>query len=256
MHLEDAWEGRVIAKPGLARILGSAVGAGIGRHYATREGGPEAARNATLYALQGAKDRGLLIHPNYVVDAAGLGDVAAKGVEKYIANDPIPPSWIVEDIERDLGEAYGRARIDLGVILPSGERMPLDIKTKRTLDARYRDRTLAEFRQSWQMMHYAWAYGAVTQQSIMQFGIILVVLEPRINITLDLTTIDQETLDTWLEGAKRVWAQIENEEEGERPWMAAEHWDRYGQCPMYEVCFDYRYNETLIEREYVRREKR
>lgn len=259
--LEHQWEPKVIMRPALARMLGLAIGVGVSTHYTNRKYQQgidpiQAAVGSAKAQLQDAATRGLVIHPDFAGDGVGLPIRVEGGIKKYIEKDPIPASWEIVDIERDLGEEYGHARIDLGIRLPHGELTVWDLKVKRTLEAKYHQRTLDEYRHSWQMKHYRWAYGEVMGERVMQAGIILVVLEPTFRVLLDQTTLDDEVVGTWLKRARRVWEDMEAEEKGERtPWEAADHWDRYGQCPWYRACMEHRLVPALMEMDYVRRTK-
>jgi len=185
--------------------------------------------------------------------AETLADLAGKGVEKYIANDPVPPSWRIVMVEKPLGPE--KCRPDVVVETPQGQVVVVDLKTKRSLEPRYQQSTLEDYRESWQMRHYAWRVADAIGRDVSQYAITIAVLEPRFRVIWDVTILDSELKATWLAGAQAAWNMMARQKAGEPPWMAASHRDRYGMCEFYKACIDYRWEEALMAQDYVRRRK-
>ena len=248
--LSKEWAPRALDKAALSRIVGSGVGVGVAHYYqsnrAARHSAPDAGRawvSAEMARLLGA---GHTLSPEMGEDAQKLPEVVQKGIEKYIAQDPMPAEWIIQDIE---GVLPSGSRTDWVAVKPNGEKVVCDLKTKRTLDDRYIQSTLDEFRESWQQRHYLWEYSEDHQERVREYAIVLVRLSP-FKIIVDPVSVDDESLEFWYQGAKGVWGLMDQE----YLWMAASHRTRYGRCPMWRACLEYRLDEGLMAQEYIRKE--
>ncbi len=255
---QQGWRQNHISKRDIGAILGQAFGAGVEHHY-KRECGivspSQLAMAATQSGINNLIRLGCSWLPGDDTQATTLPALAAKAVDKYIAHDPLPPTWTILDIQRTLPD-HGNCRIDLGVRSHTGQLGVLDFKFKRNLKAEYRTRELEDYRESWQFKHYAWAYGEAMGEPVQFYGVILTCLEPRFEVIFDPVPVDPEMLTRWLTGARRVWAQMEKEDAGEaEPWEAASHRDQYGRCEFFNACFLHRLHPHLMETEYVRETK-
>jgi hypothetical protein len=118
--------------------------------------------------------------------------------------------------------------------------------------AQYRQKTIQEYANSHQMLHYGWAGKESYGEPIHTYYIGLAVLEPRWAFDLLPYPIHPEALEVWLGSARRVWGDMEAEERGERvPWLSANHSDNFGQCPYYKACFVHHYDPPLMAQDYL-----
>ena len=172
----DGWRSRKLGKKELSGVLGTAFAAGMAAYHTARaaelpnpptraSGLPMHADIAAHVAIQSVRQdlfkaaAGGAI-PGNEMDTALMRSLvkrAETSVRKYIAADPIPPSWTVLDVERILPE-WGNCRIDLGLDTPQGL-VVLDYKHKITSDARYLAKDIDRWRLSEQRFHYSNAYG-------------------------------------------------------------------------------------------------
>lgn len=252
-HLSHKWEQKVIGKPALSRIVGQALAQGIAL-YLTKTGDPlEVVPVVATQALEGMLARGHRLDEREEPFARNLGQVCEKGMGKFIAANPLPPAWEIVEVETPLLE-YGPCIPDLLVRI-NGGLCVLDWKVKRTLDTRYLQATLDDYRDSWQFSHYRWAVEEVKGEPVVQSITGLVILDP-FKVILDHSVPDPEIDQMWLTGAQRVWAQMELEESRQaHPWTAATHRTRYGRCDFWDACFTHRLHDELISMDYVRRER-
>lgn len=165
-------------------------------------------------------------------------------LKKYLDSDPLIGYDIV-DVELSLPE-HGNARIDLGVRDDFGLSV-VDYKFKLRQDAKYYDKTVEGFRNSWQQFHYAWAYGEYKGETIHNYTICLVVSEPKFSVRLHEFPVHPESLQAWKASAHRIWTQMEHEDAGlVQPWMATEHESKWGPCEYQRACFDHRWDFNLM----------
>lgn len=176
--------------------------------------------------------------------AAGIEARVEHGIKKYVANDPLV-GYTIRDAELTLVD-YGNARIDLGIEDDFGVSV-LDYKFKLRLDSKYYDKTVEEYRNSWQQFHYAWAYGEYLGTTIHNYTICLVVAEPKFSVKLHEFPVHPESMAAWKESAHRIWTQMEHEDAGlVQPWMATEHVTKWGPCEFQKACFDHRWDMNLM----------
>ena len=245
----------MMGKPDRAAILGSGIHSGIFSYYGTKhleiqaKGTPEEVAKATVDAE--IKERQSLQGWLPGEEPTATPILAAKAVAKYIAKDPLPKGYVVHHIEATLPDS-GSCRIDLGVESPYGQPEVWDLKTKQTLDNRYLNKTLDQFRYSWQMYHYVHFYGQFLGRPVHQFVIVLVVCDP-FHIHVDPVPVDAELQHKWLNDAKSVWAIMEKMEKGElEAWQAPDHYTTFGRCPYWDACINSRLHEDLMEGNYVK----
>lgn len=273
---QEGWIGKYAAKKDYAATLGQGFAAGVAIYNNIRfeheQGGAKLPpRDATARAsiieacvesakrlmderLKEMQDIGLIMDDSdgYVDKLAGR---CTKAVSTYIATDPIPDSWRVVAAEKDFGVAYGGARADLVVRDETGLAV-VDYKSKLTLKAEYRHKTISEYGNSHQMLHYAWAGGETYGEPIHKYYIGLAVLEPRWAFDLVPYPVHPESLATWLKASQRAWMDMEAEEVGDKvPWMAADHSDRFGMCQYYKACFVHHYDPNLMKQDYLQVER-
>jgi len=178
-----------------------------------------------------------------------------KAVRQYVMTDPVPDTWRIVDAEKDFGPSFGNSRADL-IVEDSLGLAVVDYKTKLTLKAEYRQKTINEYANSHQMLHYGWAGRETYGRPINNYYIGLAVFEPRWAFDLVPYPIHPETLETWLKATQRAWMDMEAEEVGDKvPWMSANHSDNFGQCPMYKACFVHHYDPTLMKQDYLHVER-
>ncbi len=270
----EGWQPKMLAKKDWSALLGQGFAAGVGIYNNLRQewerGGAQAPqRDAATRAdlIRACSDAAVKIVQQKTEDmlAAGLnaGDDdqgyqdklearIRKALASYITADPIPDSWRIVEAEKDFGEDYGNARADLVARDTNGGLVIVDYKSKLTLAAQYRNKTIQEYANSHQMFHYAWSGEETYSEPISTYYIGLAVLEPRWAFDLIAFPVSPESLGVWLQSARVVWGNIEREEAGQVvPWLSANHSDNFGQCPYYKACFVHHYDPSLMAADYV-----
>jgi hypothetical protein len=251
------WEPSRLGKPGLARLLGTAFAAGVGAYNTMRLEGavPDVgaaagiAQQVAKLALVDADERGMVTSEIDMAQRGRLVERAGSLVEKYAANDPIPPQWQLRHVELTLAE-WGNARIDLGYENELGYGV-LDYKSKLTLDPKWFDKEVNSYKYSEQRWFYPAAYedylrdqvvmGDTATPTVHRFDICLVILEPKFRTHLIPFIVNPTLQAEWLHDRETTWALMEmTEEDGIlEPWMAAKHEDQYGPCEFQKYCFDF-----------------
>lgn len=271
--LSREWSSKNLARKDWAAFLGQGFAAGVGIYNNLRmeweRGGAQAPqRDAASRAdlIQACQDAAIAIIDQKIADAETLGHTMydidgargkisgriKKALSSYIVDDPIPDSWRIVSPEHDFGPGYGNARADLIARDQNGALTVVDYKTKLTLKAEYRQKTVMDYANSHQMLHYAWAVGEAFGETVATYSIGLAVFEPRWAFDLMGYAVHPETLSTWLASSKRIWALMETDIAGGTvPYMSANHSDNFGQCPYYKACFVHHYDPTLMEADYV-----
>lgn len=269
----EKWRPRQIGKKELSAILGGAVGAGLAEYNRTRRDNPGRLDARELFAEVASKyakaelaryqAQGFTFYERELPTVGRLPERAAKGVLKYIAQDPVPPSWEILSVE-ETRKAHGWARTDLTTRSPQGLTV-IDYKTKLTLKEDYREKTLSEYRNAWAMLHYAWAESEVHGEHVPVYYIALIILEPQFTILFDPTFIAPEVMQMWRISARRVWAVMEAcdtgssepiarviEETGGLEWHTFKFVNQFGADPYASAILVHKLDERLMERDYVR----
>lgn len=178
---------------------------------------------------------------------------------KYEAQHPFR-LWKVVAAEWEL-YTYGKCRLDVLGIDNAGIWSIADIKYKRSLKLDYLNKTVNEYRDSWQFQHYPWAYndwvanreakGITDHQKAQQMCLVLVIADP-FKILYFTFVVKDKLQVRWIRSAQQKWADIDAIEKGERePTMATTHRDQYGDCPMKRACLDLDLDPALMAFEYV-----
>ena len=258
----DGYMPRVAGRNTISMWAGRAFAAAtalIHTEYPAEHGTPESAMaqlerqasalgiNEFIAELKHYQAQGIEIHEGVLETiSAELG----RSIPKYIKEYPFT-GWTIQDIELELPQ-HGRARIDVGGLDVHDILSVADIKYKRSLDARYFNSTVDDYRTDWQFLHYPWAYGEHRGETCSRMYLCLVVAAP-FSIRLLPFEVHPETQKAWLESAKVKWGDITDEKEGRRPLtMATTHRDQYGPCVFRRACFDFHFDPILMERDYVR----
>lgn len=270
----EGWRPKYMQKKDWSALLGQAFAAGVGiynnlRMEREREGAQAPQRDlasrkdlvnacadaAVKIVSQSTQDKletGLLANDEETGYQAKLETRARKAIESYIVSDPVPDTWRIVSAEHDFGPTFGNARADILCEDATGALVVVDYKTKLTLAAQYRAKTIQEYANSHQMFHYAWACKESMGRDVHAYHIGLAVLEPRWAFDLLPFPVNPESLLLWLESARTVWASMDAEEQGAQvPWMSANHADNFGQCQYYRACFTHHFDPVLMAADYV-----
>lgn len=210
-----------------AMLLGSAIGEGLAHYYGTSDHFDDA-RDAALTALE----RGYVSNDEWPIDQ--LAKLTERGLKKALTLDVL---------EGGLGQVVGtevwlgeECRADLIVRFPD-QIVVTDWKVKFREEKQWEQKSLREFDNSWQLLHYAWrAQEKYGRPVTTQIGYIT--LQPTVRAVLHAVPTPPERIANWLASAQTVWAQMYREERGEAvPFMR--HNDacwKYGQCAYYALC--------------------
>lgn len=176
---------------------------------------------------------------------------------KYAEQTPFK-QWQCKGVEFPLVD-YGNARLDYLGIDPEGYWAIADLKYKRQLKLDYLNKTINDYRDSWQFQHYPWAYNDyVTKvkpaglECIQRIYLVLVIADPFKILTYPFFIKDK--LQTrWLQSAQQKWADIDALQKGDRqPTLAASHRDAFGDCPFKRACLEMDLDESLMAFEYCK----
>lgn len=273
---KEGWVPRYMAKKDWSALLGQGFAAGVGIYNNLRaeweRAGAQAPQrdvNSRADLISACTDAAVKIVDQKVLDMYSIGigmssddDEAyrsrmesriRKSLSSYIATDPIPDTWRIVEAEKDFGPEYGNSRADLVARDENGALVILDYKSKLTLKAEYRAKTIGEFANSSQQFHYAWAAGETYGEPVFKYFIGLAIMEPRWAFDLVPFPVSPESLAVWHQSALVIWADMEKEEAGERvPWLSPNHSDNFGQCAYYKACFVHHYDPALMAQDYVK----
>lgn len=220
-----------------AMVMGSAIGQGLAAYYEDVQARPkntDAAHRRALserFALQ-ELERGYVTNDDWSLDA--LRKLVSKGLAKALTLDVLE-GGLAKVAGTEIA-VYDECRLDLLTSTPTGMTVT-DWKVKFNLEKKWEDKTLREYDNSWQLLHYAWRVSEHYQCPVnTQIG--MIVLQPTVRAVLYPVPTPPERIANWLQSAKTVWAQMEREERGEAvPFMR--HNDacwRYGQCQFFALC--------------------
>ena len=259
----DGWVLKEADNGTVGRIVGAGFAEGTYRIHAGISTGVDEAQH--LF------DRQVAHYTQYGVtftqDLAHTREVLAKSLVKYAAQNPFD-KWQIKGAEVVLKD-YGNCRLDVLGIDPEGYWAIADIKYKRQLKLDYLNKTINEYRDSWQFQHYPWAYndyvlknfdiqdGAGSQQNptwepAVRMYLVLVIAEPFRVLSYPFFTKDKLQV-RWLRSAQQKWSDIYAIETGERePVMSAVHRDMYGDCPLKRACLEMDLDPQLMQHEYVK----
>lgn len=256
----DGWRPRVLGRRNLAALLGTGIHAGVAvYHMALKEGATPDVAAAQAHALVVLKTEleklttlGCVIRPEEQPYADSLQRRVEQGVARYVASDPITKqSWQVRHVEQRL-ENFGGCTIDLGVSTALGLAI-VDVKTRLTLDDRYRQKTRAEYGTDWQLRHYVWSYAQYMGQPVQDYFIILVTLEP-FSVEVWPYNITEEDMKTWECSSNIAWSLMEDlRSMPNMTWqnLTSCH-TSFGPCDYLKACHTYHYDEALMRRDYVK----
>lgn len=192
-------------------------------------------------------------------DTTKTTEQLGKAFEKYAAQNPFV-QWQTKGVEFALPE-YGNCRLDYLGIDPEGYWAIADLKYKRQLKLDYLNKTINDYRDSWQFQHYPWAYNDWVKQSgptndyfkpIQRIYLVLVIADPFKILSFPFFIKDK--LQTrWLQSAQQKWADITALQKGDRqPTLSASHRDAFGDCPFKKACLEMDLDESLMQFEYTK----
>jgi len=257
---KQGWTPREADNGTMGRIVGAAFAEGTYRIHAGLSDGVHEAeqlfdRQVAHYVQYGVSFSQDLVHTR---------EILGKSLVKYATQSPFK-AWQIKGAEVELQE-YGNCRLDVLGIDPEGYWAIADIKYKRQLKLDYLNKTIDEYRDSWQFQHYPWAYndyisrqitedssiGGLMWEPAVRMYLVLVIAEPFRVLSYPFFT--REKLQVrWLRSAQQKWADISAIQSGERePIMSATHKDAYGPCAMKRACLEMDLDEQLMSFEYVK----
>jgi hypothetical protein len=275
---KEGWRSKYAKKVDFAAIMGQSFAAGVGvynnlrlEHEKSGTSMPPrttVARGALVDACWDVAERVMATRKQNIVDLGLIVDSSdeqgyvskmeervRKALTSYIVTDPIPDTSKILAVELEMGEEYGNCRPDL-IVEDSLGLCVVDYKTKLLLKAEYRQKTIQEYANKHQMLHYGWATRSYFTRSVPTYAIGLAIFEPRFDFGLIPFPLNDETLKIWEQGTKVAWGAMEREEAGEvPPWLSDTHQDNFGQCVFYKACFTHHYDPALMAQDYILVEK-
>lgn len=192
-------------------------------------------------------------------DLAKTTEQLGKSFEKYAAQNPFA-QWQTKGVEFGLPD-YGNCRLDYLGIDPEGYWAIADLKYKRQLKLDYLNKTINDYRDSWQFQHYPWAYNDWIKQNkhlqpgfepIQRIYLVLVIADPFKILSFPFF-IKDKLQARWLQSAQQKWADITALQKGDRqPTLSASHRDAFGDCPFKKACLEMDLDESLMQFEYTK----
>lgn len=256
----DGWMLKEADNGTVGRIVGAAFAEGTYRIHAGVSTGVSEAQHLfdrqvdhyTRYGVSFSQD---LVHTR---------EVLGKSLVKYAAQNPFA-LWQIKGAEVALKD-YGNCRLDVLGIDPEGYWAIADVKYKRQLKLDYLNKTINEYKDSWQFQHYPWAYNDYLEHAVhedsslgssswspaVRMYLVLVIAEPFRVLSYPFFTKDKLQV-RWLRSAQQKWLDLHAIETGEKePTMSTVHRDMYGDCPLKRACLEMDLDPQLMQHEYVR----
>lgn len=242
----------------VGRVVGAAFAEGTYRIHAGLSSGVNEAQHLFDRQVEHYVRYGV----SFSQDLTHTRETLGKSLVKYAAQNPFD-KWQIKGAEVALKD-YGNCRLDVLGVDPEGYWAIADIKYKRQLKLDYLNKTINEYRDSWQFQHYPWAYNdyltinpevreaqATSWEPAVRMYLVLVIAEPFRVLSYPFFTKDKLQV-RWLQSAQQKWADIYAIETGERdPIMSAVHRDMYGDCPLKRACLEMDLDPQLMQHEYV-----
>lgn len=184
--------------------------------------------------------------------------LVARAITYYQENDPVPAEWEILQVEASFPLA-GNARPDLVVRTPRGV-MPIDNKWKEKLYQRQgetkdqaRNRTLAEYDNTWQGKHYVWTIQQHYKQPCDRYYIALGELGPRPAITCQAFEVSPHRLTRFCVSARALWRQMDELDTAPSPILreAPVHETKYGPCEYLWACMEADLDPTRMSAKYL-----
>jgi hypothetical protein len=265
--LEKEWRSKLATKRDVGAILGGGFARGMQTWYTERE--PDQAislpARAAYEGYEYAEEeivklgqQGIRAANQEVEDLlVTLPTVTESIILKYIAKDPIPTDWRILAVELEMGEE--KCRLDLGVKDNNGPAI-IDFKVKRKLEARYRAKTIEEYRYNPQQLHYCWRWSQVINEPVLRYYIVLVSLQPSFQASIHQFDVLAKTLQFWKDSYEHYWYIMGNDEirasRGDGPPGNFNNClTKFGPCEFQPACHEYHHDPLLMEVEYVRKVK-
>ena len=172
-----------------------------------------------------------------------------KAVELYHKHNPYI-GWKVLAVEKTYPD-HGNCRIDLLVESPQGDIVVVDYKVKIKLEAAWRQKTLSQYTDHWNMMHYAWATGATS------YAICLVVLGPKPYIESAPFAINPQYFIIWGSDAQGLWEHMQLVKDKKMvPYGITKHYNEFGDCKYIRACTRYGLSTSQMAVEFIQVKRR
>ena len=208
--------------PTTARLIGTAVAAGLEAHFKGSESPQDALTAVVEFQYQEGSDRSIEEVVTLSLKGLVLGQKTHFGHKSVLAVE----------------QPFARCRPDLVLRMPDGSVAPVDHKVKINLDPRYFSNECRAYNTDTQMMHYSMAVGESYGQHVGVVLVHLIILGPRPKTIVHPVKISPERLDYWRSGAERAWQEMHSiEYNGARvvPNFTS-CITKYGPCAYYEGC--------------------
>jgi hypothetical protein len=266
--LEKEWRSKLATKRDVGAILGGGFARGMQEWYGKEGDKTAAPRIGEIWA---ANEVAFLVDSGVQPqndEVAGLLDqiptLTKNAIYKFLDKNPIPQDWTILASELEMGEE--KCRLDLGVRDNSGPAI-IDFKTKLKLEARYRAKTIEEYRFNPQQLHYCWRFSQIINEPVLRYYIVLVSLQPTFQASIHQFDVPQKTLEFWEKSYQYHWqsmsitdyeVKIGREEYGEDvdfipPGNFNNCITRYGPCEFQPACHEYHHDPQLMAVEFVRK---
>ena len=236
-----------------ARLLGTSLNAGLTEHWRHLRAGTFVDTTPYWDAIQETAFAALR-HEWQECDLTlgGAEKLVSRGLQEALGAPLVASGAEVLRVD----ESLGVSRPDLILRNPQGLAV-WDLKTARSLDARYVQERLSGYDTLWQLYHGAWEAEQYYGEPVVEVGIMQVILSPRAQCLLHPIVMDPKHLEQWAQSAEQIWKDMESEETGNRPvvqrYTSCEK-RRFGRarCEFHAACHTCYLDETQMARIYDR----
>lgn len=256
------------AKSAVARWMGTAMAAGLEQHNRMRAfAAPSLVTPYRAAAVKWEEQVAQFLDAGGVVTdetfETRIPPLMQRALEHYVAHDVVPAEWEIAGVEQTF-ERAGNARPDLIVIDADGY-APVDYKMKESLYTKptetkdaARARTLAEYDNDWQLLHYVWCIRRFIGQPCTHYYVVLGELSPKPQYTLQRFEVSEARIQSWIDNAHQWWANMYETEIDHinLPRMSPTHDSKYGACEYQYACLDAEGDEERYKHKYVTIERR
>ena len=256
------------AKGAVSRWMGTAMAAGLEHHNRMRAfAAPSIITPYRAAAVKWEEQVAQFLDAGGVVTdetfETRIPPLMQRALEHYVVHDVVPAEWEIVGVEQTF-ERAGNARPDLIVVDADGY-APVDYKCKESLYTKptetkdaARARTLAEYDNDWQLLHYAWCIRRFIGQPCTHYYVVLGELSPKPHFTLQRFEVSETRIQSWIDNAHQWWANMYETEIDHinLPRMSPTHDSKYGACEYQYACLDAEGDEERYQHKYITIERR
>lgn len=240
-HLSRRWQPKYLTQSDASRLHGVAFAAGAAM---LNKGGDRGEADIVLKKtfaeeLSRCLDRGQRWAQDVTADDTPTLPAAALA---WYADHPVLQYPVVH-VEQPFPD-FGDARPDLVVSLGDGL-LVVDYKYRTKLESKWIEKSLDEYRDDPQLLHYCWMLRSMLQP-VAGYAIVLVTAQPKPAVHFRVFETTDSQIARWHTSVTRKWKAMDDFLLWEGP-----HYGKFGPCPYLAACLDYDRVPSLMTRAYV-----